>query len=104
MSVAGTEGSSSTPEFQYSTQGNVRAQPNGPVELMLDMKLVQQADATPAYLAKVGGQAGEARDAGFELTFVPAATVRLETLNELNGQWRPVNSTTAFVIVASLPN
>jgi len=108
MSLSGAQSSSSesvsTVVYQYNSKGTVRALMQDSAELLLDMKLVQQSQATPEYLTTVGGQAGEAREAGFELCFVTAADVGLETLNESTGQWRSVCSTTTFAISARLPN
>ncbi len=102
MSVAEV---SSASEYQYNTTGNVRAprQADGAIEVMLDVKLVQQNYATPDYLATLGGQAGEARAAGFVLGFQPASVLGIETLNELTGQWRPITANSMLAVVASLP-
>ena len=90
-------------EYQYNKLGNVRAPMCGDVEIMLDTKLVQQTHANDEYLATLGGQVGEARAAGFTLAFRPAAELGIETLNEITGQWRRINATGTFAIIASLP-
>jgi len=91
-------------EYQYNKLGNVRAPLQTTIEIMLDMKLVQQSNATDDYLKTVGGQAGEARSMGFELGFRPVTALGIETLNEMTGQWRILNSATTVAIVACFPN
>ncbi len=91
------------PEYQYNKQGTVRAPLDGSAEIMLDVKLVQEIYATPEYLATVGGQAAEARTAGFVLGFQSAAALGIETYNEVTGQWRRLAAEGTFAVVANLP-
>ena len=91
-------------KYQYNKVGNVRAPIHSTFEAMLDIKLVQQPYATPDFLVTLGGQAAEARSAGFELSFQTANAMGVETLNEMTGQWRPIVSSATFVVVASFPS
>jgi len=104
MSAVAALSSSETIEYQYNKLGTMRAfmQASG-AEVMLDMKLVPQANATDALLTTLGGQAAEAREAGFVLSFQPISALGIEALNEMNGQWRSLNSDGVFAVVASLP-
>ena len=91
-------------KYQYNTAGNIRALLNSEVEVLLDVKLVQQPYATDDFLRILGGQpgpAGDAQAAGFTLGFRPATALGVETLNEMTGQWRPIVSSATFAVVAS---
>ena len=90
--------------YQYNTAGTVRAPVNGDVEILLDTKLVPQSHANADYLSTLGGQVQEARTAGFLLSFLPVTQLGVEALNEITGQWRPINSSGTYAIVARLPD
>jgi hypothetical protein len=89
--------------YQYNKLGTVRAPVNGDVEVLLDMKLMPEMNATPDFLASAGGPAAEARSAGLVLDYMSAAELGIEVFNEFSSQWRPVSSNGTFAVIAKLP-